>query len=60
MEKSSPSIYRDVHDLVHRQTYQSYDQSGQKLGIFLENKVFLRIKKSKVLYDQFFNTNKWL
>ena len=31
----------------HRQTYQNYEQSRQKLGTFLENKVLQKSKFSK-------------
>ena len=47
----------------HRQTYQNYEQSRQKLGTFLENKVISKTfynkswssrKKRSERFDQFF------
>ena len=34
------------------QTYQNYEQSRQKLGTILENKVFKKSKSSKTLFNK--------
>ena len=36
----------------HRQTYQNYEQSRQKLGTILENKVSKRSKSSKTFFNK--------
>ena len=41
----------------HHQTYQNYEKSRQKLGTFLENKVFWKSKFSKTLKKDFENQN---